>query len=93
MAKLKVLRPFENKRQRNEIVCALIGHSRIQETCFGYYNCSRCGQQLGDTLGGFYPFASEVVIVGHDCRVCRKNYKKCTWRDKLYCPDPFKKDD
>ena len=87
--KLKILKP-ESKDQRNQLICALIGHSRIQTTFFGYYYCGRCGAQLGDSLGSYYPEASEVVIVGHNCDTCRKNFKKCTWQDKLYCPDPFK---
>ena len=90
MSKLKLLRPFENKQQRNEIVCALIGHSEIVEVCWGYWTCGRCIEQLGDSLGGAYS-NTVAVIVGHNCKVCRKNYKALTWKDKLYCPDPFKK--
>ena len=78
-----------SKDQRNSIVCILIGHSRIQSTCFGYYNCARCDSQVGDSLGGAYS-AEKVVIVGHDCKTCRANYKGCTWQDKLYVPNPFK---
>ena len=76
--------------QRNAIVCSLIGHSKIQTFCFGYYSCARCGTQLGDSLGSSYPSASEVVIVGHNCPTCRANYEKLGWKDKLFCPDPFK---
>ena len=78
--------------QRNDIICSLIGHSRIQEQCFGYYNCGRCGQQLGDTLGGSYPFAAKTVVRGHNCDTCQANFKECTWRDKLFVRDPFKDD-
>ena len=88
MEKLKLLKP-KNKKQRNEIVCALIGHSMIQKTWFGYYDCARCGMRMGDTLGDVYPL-EDVVIVGHNCKKCKTNYKKLTWKDKLYCPDPFK---
>ena len=90
MAKLKALGRV-TKQQRNEVVCALVGHSRIQEYCFGYYTCGRCGEQLGDGLGGVYPSAPKVVIVGHNCKTCRANYAECDWRDKLYAPEPFKK--
>ena len=91
---LKILKtiPVNDRQQRNEIVCSLIGHSRIQTTCFGYYSCGRCGQQLGDTLGSVYPFAEKVVVIGHNCEKCRSNYKECSWKDKLYVKNPFKKD-
>lgn len=75
--------------QRNAVVCALVGHSLIQSACFGYFNCARCGEQAGDSLGGAYT-ADKVVVVGHDCSTCRANYKKLTWRDKLFAADPFK---
>lgn len=79
-----------DKAQRNSMVCSLVGHSRIVTMCFGYVNCGRCEDQIGDTLGG----ASDVkdrVVVGHDCKVCRANYKTLTWRDKLYAKNPFPK--
>ena len=90
MAKLKAIEP-KNKEQRNELVCALIGHSNIESTFFGYRYCGRCEAQIGDSLGSIYENPNSVVI-GHNCKICRKNYKKLTWRDKLYCPDPFKKE-
>lgn len=81
-----------DKDTRNSTVCSLVGHSKIQNVCFGYYTCSRCGDQLGDSLASVYPGAEDAVIVGHKCEKCIENYKKCTWRDKLYAPDPFKED-
>ena len=89
LEKLKVIKP-KNKEQRNELVCASIGHSLIMENCLGYHHCGRCGTQLGDTLGSIFPTAKIAVIIGHKCSTCKKNYKKLTWRDKLYCPNPFK---
>lgn len=88
--KIKLIEP-ESKEQRNQIVCSLIGHSMIQTTCFGYYYCGRCGDQLGDTLASIYPAVKDVVIIDHNCKTCEKNYKKLTWKDKLYVSDPFKK--
>jgi hypothetical protein len=88
LRKIKLIEP-ENDEQRNELVCALIGHSRIQTTFFGYHYCGRCGAQVGDTLGSIYLGASSAVIVGHNCDTCQENYKKCTWEDKLFAPDPF----
>ena len=80
---------IEDEEQRKEVTCSLIGHSKIQTYCFGYYYCARCGIQLGDTLGGSYMGAEEAVIVGHKCPTCEENYKKLTWKDKIMCPDPF----
>jgi len=70
------------------VVCALIGHSRIQEYCFGYFTCARCGAHLGDSLGGCYPAAEAVGLVGHACDTCRENAKSLTWRDTFMTPDP-----
>ena len=90
MEKLKILKP-KNKEQRNILVCALLGHSKISTTCFGYRYCGRCKTQVGDSLGSVDFGAKEAVVVGHNCKTCRRNYKKLTWQDKLYCPNPFKK--
>ena len=78
-----------DEEQRNAVVCALVGHSRIQTACFGYFNCGRCGEQVGDTLGSIYPGAKQAVIVGHDCETCRENAKQLTWRDRLFAKEPF----
>jgi len=85
---LKTL-PVKDKDHRNSIICSLIGHSKICTTFFGYRNCGRCGQQLGDNLGSIDSFAKECVIIGHKCKVCIENYKKCDWKDKLYVKNPF----
>lgn len=85
LARIKGLEP----RIAEATVCALVGHSRIQTHCFGYYNCARCGQQVGDTLAGSYSGAEKAVVVGHNCDTCRENAKALTWRDTLLAPDPF----
>lgn len=81
-----------DEEQKKEITCSLIGHSKIQTSFFGYFNCARCGEQLGDTLGGCYSGAADAVIVGHKCPTCEANYKKLSWKDKVFCPDPFADD-
>jgi len=73
---------------RNDVVCSLLGHSDIQDACFGYYYCARCGDQVGDACCGIYD-SSDVVVMGHDCPVCRANYEKLDWRHKIFAPDPF----
>ena len=70
------------------IVCQLIGHSRIKHYFWGYYTCARCNAQIGDSLGGCYDGAKDV-IVGHKCETCIENYKGCTWEDKYMVEDPF----
>lgn len=91
LQKIKAIGPLDEDT-RNEVVCAMIGHSNIQTVCFGYFHCARCGQLVGDNLAGIYENAENIVIVGHDCDKCRENFKKLTWRDKLYCPNPFGKE-
>ena len=76
-----------------ETVCSLIGHSRICTTCFGYRYCGRCGVQVGDNLMSVDPGREAAVIIGHNCQTCRENYKRLTWRDKAYTPDPFVKEE
>lgn len=90
-ALLKVLKglSIKNKDHRNSVICALIGHSRICTTCFGYRNCGRCGDQLGDSLGSIDYGIKEAVIIGHNCPACKVNYAKCDWKDKLYVKNPF----
>lgn len=88
LSKLKALGKISDE-QRNEVTCALIGHSGIQTACFGYYNCARCGAQLGDTLGGCYPEAEQAVVVGHNCDKCRENFANLDWRSTIFAPDPF----
>jgi len=68
MAKLEALGKMDEDT-RNSVVCSLLGHSSIQDSFFGYYNCARCGDQVGDAFGGIYD-SSDVVVVGHDCPKC-----------------------
>ena len=86
--KLEIL-GIEDESTRNDVVCALLGHSKIQTFCFGYYNCARCGAQVGDSLGSVYSGAEDAVIVGHDCAQCHSNYEGLGWQDKIFCRDPF----
>lgn len=82
-----------DEKQKKKLTCSLIGHSKIQTTFFGYYYCARCEEQVGDSLGSIYPDAENIVIVGHKCSTCEANYKKLTWKDKIFCPDPFEVQD
>jgi len=90
IAQVRAAKPPDNET-RNKITCALIGHSKIVEACFGYVYCGRCGEQIADKLMGSYNDAPDCVQVGHNCKTCRANYRKLDWRHKLYVSDPFKK--
>lgn len=83
--------PYSGKEQRNSIVCSLIGCSRISTVCFGYRYCARCGDQIGDNLGSIDAGRPDAVVIGHNCKKCRANYKKCTWKDKVFVKNPFPK--
>ena len=84
---LRRVKGLEGK-QRGAVVCALVGHSKIIEMCAGYVSCARCEATIGDRLGGCFD-TTRHVIVGHNCKECRKNYKSLTWTDKLFAKNPF----
>lgn len=86
-AKIKALEPLDDDT-RKAVTCALVGHSAIVTTFFGYIYCARCGEQLGDMLGGCASLEKNVVV-GHNCPTCRANYDALNWSDKILCPDPF----
>jgi hypothetical protein len=75
------------KDQKPATLCALVGHSLLRTFCFGYNYCARCGQQLGDSLGGAFQVSKEV-IQHHDgsrdgCN-CAENFKAIGWRDTMF---------
>lgn len=86
-AKIAALEPL-TEEQRKSVTCSLLGHSHITTGCFGYVYCARCGEQLGDTLGGCFYDPLEVRV-GHNCPTCRENYKKLGWESKVLAPNPF----
>ena len=81
------LKGLSDEEARN-VVCALVGHSNIQNGCFGYFTCARCGEQVGDSLAGTYQ-NDNIVIIGHDCDICRANARRLRWQDTFLAPDPF----
>lgn len=64
----------------NSVTCAILGHSRLQDSWFGYWSCCRCGAQVGDSLASSYN-ASNVVCLDHHCDDCRRAAKTLTWKD------------
>lgn len=71
--------------QARAVCCALIGHSRVQNVCFGYWTCARCDAQVGDSLAGAYN-ATNAVAVDHHCDTCRENVATLTWVDTWLLP-------
>lgn len=86
-ARIAALEPLTDQ-QRKEVTCAMLGHSHITTSCFGYVYCARCGEQVGDMLGGIFYDPLEVRV-GHNCPTCRANYEKLDWKSKVLTPDPF----
>ena len=87
LKKLEALGTLDDDTKKN-VVCALIGHSSIVTMFFGYVYCGRCGDQIGDSLGGSFN-SEHHVFVGHNCKTCISNYGAMNWKDKYLCPDPF----
>ena len=81
--------PIKDEEHKKEIVCSLIGHSRIMSNFMGYHDCGRCGARLGDTLASIFPAATIAVLIGHNCDKCKENFKDCTWKDTYLVEDPF----
>lgn len=97
LSKADVLRRVRglSAEQQKAMVCALVGHSKIRDFCFGYHHCARCGALLGDSLGGAYQDDTAVYPTHLGQKIkgchCAQNAKALTWRDTLYAPDPFAK--
>jgi len=64
--------------QRARIYCVKHGHAKYVTMCFGYVHCGRCGEQIGDRLGGVFDLTGYAVI-GHTkkpCAQCAEVIKK-----------------
>lgn len=72
-------------QKRRAILCIRIGHPRVVHSCFGYITCARCGEQLGDNLMGGMNLTKHVVV-GHDCKGCRKNARALRPSEKWLLP-------
>lgn len=83
--------------QRRRVFCVMHGHSRLRDYCFGYHHCCRCGDQLGDSLGGAYQDDTAVYVthmhaathkpaeVARGCN-CAENAKTLTAKDFKLVP-------
>ena len=92
MTQKEVLRRVKglNGGQRRSVICSLVGHSKVIETCFGYVHCARCDAQIGDTLCGVFD-GDGCVIVDHDCPKCKAAAVNLDWRDLLGLPAKSRK--
>lgn len=69
------------QQQKAQIYCVKHGHADYIWNCFGYVQCGRCGEQIGDRLGGVYD-TTEKMWVNHKCKVCNEIKKKLSPMDK-----------
>ena len=75
-------------------VCAWVGHSRCATAFLGYQYCARCGEQIGDALGGVGLL--DLLFVGaskcwkNPCEDCDRIRASLTWRDTLMLPEANK---
>lgn len=84
-----------DEQERNEKVCELLGHSKIQYLNYGVFTCGRCGEELGKVEIGKTSEGYDntgVVVVGCNCETCEGLYEELGWEDKLFCCNPFDDD-
>lgn len=67
------------------IFCVFFRHSNIQNGFMGEFTCGRCGAWVGDSLAGSYKNPN-LVIIDHNCKLCRENYQRLNWKDKFLAP-------
>lgn len=76
---------FRDDPKAGAVICALHGHSVVDQGCFGYWHCTRCEAQVGDSLASTY---NPRVALDHDCPVCREGWAKATFWERFGCePD------
>lgn len=69
------------KEQQAQIYCVKHGHADYIWNFFGYVHCGRCGQQIGDRLGGYFDTTNKMFL-NHDCKTCNKIKKQLSKIDK-----------
>lgn len=68
-------------QQKAQIHCIKEGHADYIYTCWGYVHCGRCGEQIGDQLGGIFD-TTDKILVNHKCSKCSKLKRKLSKLDK-----------
>ncbi len=73
------------QEQDAKIYCVKHGHADYVTVCMGYAYCGRCGDQIGDTLGGAFNLTKKVITGCWEssCQHCNDNRKKITGFDKI----------
>lgn len=72
------------QQQKAKIYCVKHGHANYIWMCFGYVHCGRCGEQIGDRLGGVFD-TRDILVLGcknKPCKVCDPIKKKLSKLDK-----------
>ena len=68
------------------IYCAKYRHAKFFHQFWGYVHCGRCGEQIGDKLGGVFYGASEMAspqCKDSPCEHCDPIIKKLSKKDKI----------
>lgn len=84
---MKNIKPQKKLTQQQKacIYCIKNGHADFVWSFWGYIHCGRCGEQIGDTLGGVFSRADKVIVLGckkKPCDVCDPIRKKLSKLDK-----------
>lgn len=75
------------QEQKARIYCVKYGHARYYTQFFGYVYCGRCGDQIGDTLGGvFHPPEPCLFLSGKDAATHDYNCASCRALKKTLSP-------
>lgn len=81
----KVRKELKELGGKGKEICKKKGHSNMVFQFWGYVHCARCGEQIGDRLGGMFPGASMMIGVecsDRPCKVCDPLIKKLNKFDK-----------
>lgn len=70
--------------QKAKIHCVKHGHAKYVYSCWGYVQCGRCGDQIGDRLAGVFPMDETLSIHCKIkiCKTCKKVRKELSGLDK-----------
>jgi len=75
------------EEKKPDAMCALVGHSRMIQSCVGQLTCARCDAIVGDTLAGASVLGKRLVrghgklASGQACKECVVIARTLTWRD------------
>jgi hypothetical protein len=88
--KLKVFGEI-TEEQKSAVACAILGHSKVIDACFGQITCGRCGANLGDTLVGTYtiPEGSFLRKSVEENIANRDKWDSLSWSDTYLITDTF----